>query len=488
MNLETILLNWLLLFPFIAAALIAVFPRILRFVPPDERESVGAAPAATAIICVVLSLVACAALGALVVRRGDAFADYFWTPDFFQFRLRLDRFGLFALLALLGSLTFSALSAAAEGQRDHVRWAAFTTAAAAFIGVILAADLVLLYLFWEVAALALWVALGPPHGVGRRFLVWYHAGGVCLLLGILWAAILSRETHLYTIGSGLLVHRLSSIKWVGFVLAGGLGLRLAVAPVHLWLPDLTCGSHGKWRLALAGAAVLVAGYAAARLLFFILPSYVAVAVAWLPTVMGLVTVAYAGARAVLADDMCDAASHVLIAFAGQIMLGIGLGMRGRPDALAGAIGLLVPLALGAPLLAAGVAGDGAVRVWRDLRTQGAARVRLIATAAAACTFAGLPPLAGFAGQRAVAEAAWHVGSVPLLLAALIAPALILAHGAKAVIMGIGSPARAPRANGERWRWWWTAAATLVSLVLGLGSSLWWPYLLSLARGMIEGNP
>jgi formate hydrogenlyase subunit 3/multisubunit Na+/H+ antiporter MnhD subunit len=220
------------------------------------------------------------------------------------------------------------------------------------------------------------------------------------------------------------------------------------------LPDLSCNSHGKWRLALLGAALLVAAYAAARLLLFVLPSYAAAAVAWLPTVMGLVTVAYAGGRALLADDVRDGASHVLMATAGQIMLGIGLGMQGRPQALAGALGLLVPLAIGAPLLAAGIAGDPAIRVWSDLRAQRAARARIIATIAAAWTLAGLPPLAGFAAQRAVAEAAWHAGSVPLLLAALIAPALILAHGARAIVRGVPSHSRPTQVNGQRWQWWW----------------------------------
>ena len=489
---DSILLNWLLLFPFIAAAVIAVFPRMLRFIPAHEREPALAAPAATGITAVGLSLLVCAATGAVISRAkgGYVFVDYLWTPDFFQFRLRLDALGLYALIAVMAALTLSALWAAMAGVRDHVRWAALAAAAGAFTGVILAADLVLLYIFWELAALALWAALAPPPAAGRRFLTWSHTGGLCLLVAFLGVAVVSRDTHIYTAGAGLLVPPLSSVKWIGLLLAIGLGFRLALAPVHFWLPGLCHATAGKWNLALLGTGILVAGYAAARLIFYLLPSYTAAAVAWLPITMGLATVAYAGARALLVDDICAGASHLLAAVGGQIALGIGLGMRGRPEGLAGAMALLAPLAVAAPLLAAG-AGDAARR-WSERPGGFATSPAGVAMIAAAWTLSGLPPLAGFWGQRAIAAAAWQAGSIGALLGALIAPALILAYGVKVAVTGLAGrrrPGAAPRAEREpepAWLWWWVIGAAAVSLALGLSSSAWGAQMLRMARALVGG--
>jgi formate hydrogenlyase subunit 3/multisubunit Na+/H+ antiporter MnhD subunit len=473
---DGILLNWLLLFPFVAAAMIALFPRVLRYIPPHEHEQARSAPGATAITALGLSLAVCAAAGVVISRGGDAVADYLWTPDFFQLRLRLDSMGAYAALSIMAGLMLTALWAAGEGLRDYVRWAGMMAAAGAFMGMVLAADLVLLYVFWEMAALGLWVALAPLLGPGKRYLTWSHSGGLCILVGMLWVAVLSRDTSIYSAGTGLLIHRLSSVKWVGLILVLGLGVKLALTPLHWWLPGL-CPHGSRWNLALSGMGIIAAAYAAARLIFYLLPGYAAAAVAWLPATLGLATVAYAGARALLSDDPCKGASHVLAVAAGQVAFGIGLGMHGQRGGLAGSLALLAPLALAAPLLAAAMGGDpGAVGV----------RGRSAAMIVAVWTLSGLPPLAGFWGQRTIAAAAWQAGSVAALAAALIAPALLIGYSVK-VVVATARNRRAETAAPTRARfWWWVGGIAVISLALGAGSGLWTRVLLTIARKLVGG--
>ena len=478
----SILLNWLLLFPFIAAAVIAAFPRALRFIPEHERESARAAPAATAIAAITVSLAVCAAAGVFIARHGPATVDYLWTPDFFQFRLRLDALGLYALMAVLGALLATAVWAAIEGLRDHVRWAALVATAGAFTGVALAADVVLLYMFWELSALAVWAAIGPPPDAGKRYLTWSHAGGLCMLVAVLVVAIIAHDTHIYTAGSGLLVQRLSAVKWIGLLLIAGLAVRLALAPLHFWLPGLCSPAYGRWNSALLGSGIVIAGYTAVRLIFYLLPGYAAAAVAWLPITLGLITAAYAGARALLADDVCCGTTHLLAAAGGQIAVGIGLGMQTRPDAIAGAMALLVPLALAVPLLAAGAGGHAARSTWRARQGQfAAAPARGAAIVVAAWTLCGLPPLAGYWGQHAVATASWNAGHLAVLLAGLIAPALMMAYGIKIAVIGFMRTARPPVEAGQNGLWWWVAAITAISLFLGIAPNLWFGHLVDLAR-------
>lgn len=479
------MLNWLLLFPFIAAAVIAAFPRIVRLLPAHERGSAFAAPAATAVTTVALSLAICAAAGGTVLRANGAFADYLWTPDFFQFRLRLDALGLYCLLAILGALLLTALWATGAGVRDHVRWAGFAATAGAFTGIVLAADLVLLYMCWELSALTLWVALSPQPTSGKRYLTWNYGGGLCILIAILLVAGFSSDTHIYTAGAGLLIKRLSVLKWLGVVLVLGLAVKLALVPAHVWLRRLVHSGRGAWDIALLGIALLVAGYGAMRLVFYLLPGYVAQNVAWVPICLGGVTAVGAGVGALLAREVRASASYVLAAAAGQIALAIGVGMRGQADGLSGAMALIAALALAALLLGAGIGADSGTLTWRDMRGRfRVAPARGAALLAGAWTLAGLPPLAGFWGQRALITASWEVAPV-LGLLALLAPVFILAYGVRAAATGFaGMP---PTADHERaWQRWWTLGTILASLVLGSAPHLWVPYVLDIARSLTGG--
>jgi len=509
---EGILLNWLLLFPFFAAAVIAVFPRIARLLPASERQAAAAAPAATAVTAITLSLGAGIAAALIASRTGAyAYADYRWTPDSFQFRLRLDPLGLYSLLAIFAGLIVTAVWAAAAGMRDHTRWAAFAASAGAFTGIVLAADVVLLYVFWEASALTVWAALTPTHASGRRYLVWSHAGGLCILAAVLWAAALTGETHIYSAGPGLLIQRLSLIRWLALALTAGLAVKLALAPAHLWLLDLSRTARGGLGMALLGVSLVAAGCAAIRLLFYLLPTYAAAAVAWLPILLGGITAAYAGLRAVLADDIQAGAAYLLAAAMGQITLGIGVAMRGGMGGPGGALALLAPLALGAPLLAAGAAsgarplrqaqgrlyrpreGDFATSI--GSRAQGArgkfrsAPAAGVALIAGACTLAGVPALAGFAGQRALVTASWHV-SWALGTAALIAPALMLAYALKAAVVGFagGPSASAGEVGADRCppAWWWVVGVVLASVALGVTGGAWAHQVFEIARSLTGG--
>ncbi|HUT74264.1 MAG TPA: proton-conducting transporter membrane subunit [Armatimonadota bacterium] len=482
---SAVLLNWLLFFPFVAAVVIAAFPRILRLLPAQERSLALGAPGATAVATVLLSLGVAGAMGAAIAREGYVYADYLWTPAFFQLRLRLDALGFYALLAILAALLPTAVWASATGARDHLRWAGFAGALGAFTGVVLAADLVVLYIFWELSALALWVALAPPFAPGKRFLAWSHAGGLCVLVAVLLVAGMTLDTHIYSAGPGLLMQRLSWVKWVGLLLLVGLAFKLGLAPAHSWLRDLTHAGSGIWGVALPGVGLVTAGYGAIRLVSYILPSYAAAALAWLPALLGLITVVYAGMRALLADDPATGVSFLLAAAAGQVAFALGVGMRGASAGLTGAIALLLPLALGASLLGAGGAGGLGAATWRDLRGRfRSAPAQGTALLAGVWTLAGAPPLAGFWAQRAVVAAARHEG-VGLSALALIAPILFAAYGVRAATIGFardgGSPGREPR-----WRGWWVFGVVLLSAALGMAPGLWMPYVLKITQSLTGG--
>jgi multicomponent Na+:H+ antiporter subunit D len=136
----------------------------------------------------------------LVVLAGTALAFYsawhldlaaqwrFAVPDYTLQLLRVDRlshvFGLiFAATAVLGSLY--ALHVAHGGEH-----AAALTYAGAALGVVFAGDLITLFVFWELMAVAslfvIWYGQSASaRAAGFRYLLVHIAGGSSLLCGIL---------------------------------------------------------------------------------------------------------------------------------------------------------------------------------------------------------------------------------------------------------------------------------------------------------------
>jgi hypothetical protein len=76
------------------------------------------------------------------------------------------------------------------------------------------------------------------------------------------------------------------------------------------------------------------------------------------------------------------------------------------------------------------------------------------------------------------------------MAALIAPALMLAYALKAAVGGFagGSPARGQDAEGERHplAWWWVAGVALASIALGVTGGAWAHRVFDIARSLTGG--
>jgi NADH-quinone oxidoreductase subunit L/multicomponent Na+:H+ antiporter subunit D len=164
------------------------------------------------------------------------------------FVLRVDALGL--LFGLLASGLWVVTSLYSVGymrgldEHDQTRYfAAFAASLATAIGVAFAANLVTLFVFYELLTVATYPLVAhdeseEARAAGRKYLAYTFLGGVAVLTGtvlVFWAA----GTTTFAAGGivGLATADPAVARLAFALLAGGFGVKAALMPAHSWLPD-----------------------------------------------------------------------------------------------------------------------------------------------------------------------------------------------------------------------------------------------------------
>ena len=351
-----------------------------------------------------------AALGAGVSERIE------WVPSLgLALSLRLDALGLtmVVLVSGLGALIL-AYSARyfAPGSRDAPRTATLLLAFAGFmLGLVLADDLLTLYVFWELTTIAsfLLVGQGGMHRANRRAavqaLLVTVSGGLAMLLGIV---MLGHAAGTYVISEIVAAPPGGAAAGAGIalILLGAL-TKSAQLPFHPWLPAAMAAPTPVSAYLHAASMVKAGVVLVARLspAFAVRPEW------WVPVVvLGLATMLLGGWRALTEPDLKRLLAFGTVSQLGFLMVLFGAG--GRITAFAG-IGLLLAHGLfKAPLFMVVGAIDKITGTRRVDELSGLGRNRpALAWVAglAGASMAGLPPLLGFVGKEAAFEALLHEG-------------------------------------------------------------------------------
>ncbi|WP_369132440.1 Na+/H+ antiporter subunit A [Modestobacter sp. I12A-02662] len=386
----------------------------------------------------VLALVPGAALAWLLVQLSVVLAGGVveettsWIPALdLAVTLRLDALSLTIAALVTGVGALVLLYCARYVGRDEegtARFAACLTGfAGAMLGLVLADDLLLLYVFWELTTVLSFLLIGGDGArlAGRRAatqaLVLTTAGGLAMLVGLLLLGQASGSWLLSEVvadpGTGPAV-----TAGMLLVLAGAV-TKSALVPFHFWLPAAMEAPTPVSAYLHAAAMVKAGIYLVARLA----PGLAEVP-GWRPVLigLGLATMLVGGWRALRQTDL-----KLLLAFGTVSQLGFLMVLLGGGSRELAAAGLAMTCAhalfKSTLFLSVGVI-DHATGT-RDLRrVSGLGRqlpaLAVIATAAAA-SMAGLPPLLGFVGKEAAFAALWDGGLPDRTTAALVLAGLVL---------------------------------------------------------------
>ena len=271
--------------------------------------------------------------------------------------------------------------------------------AAAMLALVLADNLVFLYIAWELVGLGSYLLIGfwyerrSAAEAAKKAFVTTRIGDVGLLIGII---LLFNATGTFEISTIIHIAQNGGIPdgtlntAMILIFLGAMG-KSAQVPFHVWLPDAMEGPTPVSALIHAATMVAAGVYLVARLMpMFELAPVVLVTIAS----VGLFTFLFAGTIALVVNDIKRVLAYSTISHLGLMMLSLGAGGVGA------ALFHLVAHGVSKALLFLGAGSVmHATDDETDIRRMGGLRHRMPLTAwtfvIGAASLAGVLPLAGF---------------------------------------------------------------------------------------------
>jgi multicomponent Na+:H+ antiporter subunit A len=361
-----------------------------------------------------------ASAGPAVLAGRPVVDEVAWIPAAdLAFTLRMDSLGwMFALIVLgIGALVlgYCARYFGRDDPRTGRYLALLTFFAASMLGLVLADDVVLLFVFWELTSVSSFFLIGGlgegRAGATRAFLT-TSLGGLALFAGVILLGVVAGTTSISgIIAQGELITASPLAPAVIVLLLLAVGTKSAQLPFQYWLPGAMVAPTPVSTYLHAATMVKAGIY----LLFRFTPVFAGDLRWQLPLVLiGLSTAVFGSVLALKRTDL-----KALLAYSTVSQLGLLVGLIGigTPLALAAAALHTIAHALfkATLFMVVGIV-DHEVGT-RELRELGGLRRTLPVPAAAAglaaLSMAGLPPLLGFvskeealAGFLKLAEPGW----------------------------------------------------------------------------------
>lgn len=372
-------------------------------------------------------------------------------PDL-QLVLWADGLGLmFASLAsFLWIITTVYSTGYMRGLKEHSQtryFACFALVIGATMGVSVAANLLTLFVFYEILTVSTYPLVvhnqtEEAFRAGRKYLVYTLGGGAAVLVGMLallgaggGAAITFMPGGNQTVGSIPL-----EFARVAFVLLFvGFGVKAALVPEHGWLPSAMIAPTPVSGLLHAVAVVKAGVFGLLRVLLFLYgPTLMqslglqnlVIAVAVITILVGsLFALTQDNLKLRLAYSTISQLSYIILAAA--ILSPLGVNADGRSAAVIAAVFLIAAHAFG-KLTMFFVAGAISVETGKTKVSEldGIGKkmpVTMFAFFLATLSMAGLPPLAGFVGKWYLSVGAWNGGYWWILFVLVISGVLNLAY-------------------------------------------------------------
>lgn len=419
-----------------------------------------------------------------VAGGGSSSAGLPWVPSLgVGLTFHLDGLSLlFALLILgFGALVLVYAGGYLAGHRHLGRFHGLLLLfMSSMLGLVLADNLITLFVFWELTSLSSYLLIGFEYGreASRRAalqaLLVTGAGGLALLAGLLLLAGTGGSTEISTLLTrGDLIRNNDLYPAILILVLAGAFTKSAQFPFHFWLPS-AMAAPSPVSAYLHSATMVKAGiYLLARF-----SPILGGTDAWhySLSVTGAVTMLIGAIMAVGQKDLKRLLAYSTISALGTLTLLLGLDTT--QAAKAAMLFLLVhALYKGSLFLAAGTVDHAAGT--RHLEGLGGLRrqLPLVAAAAglAALSMAGLPPMLGYIGKELLYEAKLHApAAAPLVTGAgLVANVFLVAAAGIVGIVPFFGRAAAPPGKLHR-----------VSASLRLGPLV--PAVLGLAFGLFPG--
>src|SRR4051812_19372376 len=338
-----------------------------------------------------------------------------WIPLFgIQYHVGVDGLSL-VLVVLTTTLTWISILASFGPIQNRVKeyMISFLILETGMIGVFVAMDLFLFYIFWELVLVPMYLIIGIWGGKNRiyatiKFVLYTLVGSLLMLVAILataftfqastgsWHGAFDVAALGQAASSGMFGGTFGFLAFGAFFLA--FAIKIPMFPFHTWLPDAHVEAPTAGSVILAGVMLKLGAYGFIR---FAIPLFPEAAHTWAPAiiVLSLIGIIYGAIVALVQPDLKKLVAYSSVSHMGFVTLGIFVF---REQALQGAILQMINhgLITGGLFLLVGV-------IYERTHDRTIAKMGGLASAtpvyAAAFGFfvfasVGLPGLSGFVGE------------------------------------------------------------------------------------------
>jgi NADH-quinone oxidoreductase subunit M len=267
-----------------------------------------------------------------------------WIPSFnIQYVVGVDGISITMVLltALLSFICIFASWGIDKGLKGY--FALFLLLDTGMMGVFVALDFFLFFVFWEVMLLPMYFLIGIWGGPRReyaaiKFFLYTLLGSALILLSMLafYFNVTDPATGQHTFSLLAMMNLANQSEWlrngvifgqsvplvIWIALFIGFAIKIPAFPFHTWLPDAHVEAPTAISVILAGVLLKMGTYGILRINYGILPQASADLAFWFLGVIGVVNIVYGALCAMAQKDLKKLVAYSSVSHMGYVMLGM----------------------------------------------------------------------------------------------------------------------------------------------------------------------
>ncbi len=258
-----------------------------------------------------------------------------WIPRWgIRYRVGIDGISLFMVLLTTVMMPLSVLASwTSITRRERAFYALMLTLLTGLVGVFIALDLFLFYVFFEVMLIPMYFIIGIWGGANRlyaaiKFFIYTMAGSLLMLVAIVVMAWrVGSVTGVLSFGYEHLLANASTLgsaaPWLFAAFALAFAIKVPIFPLHTWLPDAHVEAPTAGSVLLAAIMLKIGTYGFLR---FAVPFFPQVAlspgVTRLMVALAVIGIIYGALVAMVQPDIKKLVAYSSVSHLGFVMLGI----------------------------------------------------------------------------------------------------------------------------------------------------------------------
>jgi NADH-quinone oxidoreductase subunit M len=258
-----------------------------------------------------------------------------WIPRWgISYQVGIDGISLFMVLLTTAIMPLSVLASwSSITKKERPFYALMLTLLTGLVGVFIALDLFVFYVFFEVMLIPMYFIIGIWGGANRlyaaiKFFIYTMAGSLLMLVAIVvMATKIAATTGTMSFAYDHLLQNAGSLgpaaPWLFAAFAIAFAVKVPIFPLHTWLPDAHVEAPTAGSVLLAAVMLKIGTYGFLR---FAVPFFPEVAlspaVSRLMVVLAVIGIIYGALVAMVQPDIKKLVAYSSVSHLGFVMLGI----------------------------------------------------------------------------------------------------------------------------------------------------------------------